>query len=185
MKLKFIIISILFLGVSCAKKTDPFLITPQSIGELTNKSRVSDLESIYVNDSIVKQIAGDGFAENNDKIKILDKKGNDLLRLEAKAQFDSIATITSVRIMNAKYKTDKGIGLTSTFGEISKNYKISKITNTLSSVIVNLDEINAFVVIDKKELPTEFMFDTDTNIEASQIPNEAKLKYFWLDWTSF
>ncbi len=185
MKLTFAILSVLTLVLSCTPKKDPFLITPQSIGDLTNTSEVKDLETIYVKDSIVKYISGDEFTGTTNEIKILDKQGNHLLRLEPEQQFDTTATIVSIRIMDARFKTDKGIGVASTFGDIAKNYKISKITNTLSSVIVNLDEINAFVIIDKKELPSELHFDTDTKIEASQIPDTATIKYFWLDWNLF
>ena len=37
-------------------------------------------------------------------------------------------------------------------------------------------------IIDKKDLPAELRFDMSLNIEASQIPDEAKIKYIMLYW---
>ena len=45
-----LIISILFF--SCAKEQDPFLISKQNIGSLTDSTQVKDLKVVFSNDSI-------------------------------------------------------------------------------------------------------------------------------------
>lgn len=168
--------------LSCEKKVNPFEIAPDHIGSLTSSSTVQELETIFANDSIVKHIAGDEFIGNSNEIEIYDKQGNQLLILEATQEFDSTATIKSVRVVDPRFKTANGFGASSTFKDLQSNYKVSKITNTLSVAMVNIDELNAYVAINKKELPKEFLFDTKTQIEAVHIPDSAKIKYFWLDW---
>ncbi|WP_010522043.1 hypothetical protein [Aquimarina agarivorans] len=167
---------------SCQKKTNPFEIGMDHIGELTKTSTVKDLDKIYENDSVVKHIAGDEFVGNANEIEIYDKQGKQLLILEASQEFDSTATIKSIRVIDPRFKTAKGFGSVSTFKDLKDNYTISKITNTLSTVLVDINEINAYVAIDKKELPNQIQFDTKTKIEAVNIPDDAKIKYFWLNW---
>ncbi len=167
---------------SCQKKVNPFEIGIDHVGELTKTSTVKDLDKIYAMDSIVKHIAGDEFVVNANEIEIYDKQGKQLLILEATQEFDSTATIKSIRVIDPRFKTVKGFNTLSTFKELKDNYTISKITNTLSSVLVDINEINAYVAIDKKELPNQVQFDTKTKIEAVNIPDTAKIKYFWLSW---
>lgn len=186
MKFKHSQLAILIMAVitliSCSKKVDPFLIGKDHVGLLTKISTIKDLKSIYANDSIVKHIAGDEFIGNSNEIEIYDKQGNQLLILEASQEFDSTATIKSVRIIDPRYKTLKGFGSSSTFKDLKDNYSISKITNTLSTAVINVNEIDAFIAINKKELPSDLQFNTNVKIEAVQIPDSAKIKYFWLDW---
>ncbi|MEO0337306.1 MAG: hypothetical protein AAF202_13000, partial [Pseudomonadota bacterium] len=113
--------------LSCKKKVNPFEIAPDHIGHLTSNSTVKELETIFANDSIVKHIAGDEFIGNSNEIEIYDKKGNQLLILEATQEFDSTATIKSVRVIDPRYKTTTGFGASSTFKDLQDNYKISKI----------------------------------------------------------
>lgn len=167
---------------SCQKKADPFLVTPNSVGELTKTSTVKDLETIFANDSIVMFKDRTDFTGNPDEIEIFDKKGNQLLLLKIKEQMDSTATFKSIQLIDPRYKTDKGFSVSSTFKDLQDSYKISKITNTLSVAMITIPEINAYIAINKKELADSLLFDTNSKIEATQIPDTAKIKYFWLDW---
>ena len=183
--MKKIHLSIITLGIllfSCEKKTNQFEVAPDHIGSLTTTSTVQELETIFANDSIVKHAAGDEYIGNANEIEIYDKEGNKLLILEATEESNPTATIKSIRVVDPRYKTDKGFGASSTFKDLQTNYSVSKITNTLSVAMVTIDEINAYVAINKNQLPKEFLLDPKTKIEASQIPDSAKIKYFWLDW---
>ncbi|MGR7812237.1 hypothetical protein [Lacinutrix undariae] len=167
---------------SCNKTQDPFLIGKQNIGMLTDSTQVKDLEVIFSNDSIVKTINGDEFTGNFSDINIFDKNGNALLKLSPKQALDSTSTIESVQIIDNRYKTEKLITAVSTFKDIQTNYKISRINNLINSIVVSVDELNASFTIDKKELPANLRFNMDINIEASQIPDTAKIKYFFIYW---
>lgn len=167
---------------SCAKKQDPFLVEKHNIGNLTDSTQIKDLESIFINDSIVKLVGGDEFTGNINNIDIYDKSGNHLLILTPNEALDSTAVVDNIRIMDSRFKTAKNITTLSTFKDINEAYKINRIDNLINSINVNVNEINAYFTIDKKELPANLRFDMKLTIESTQIPDDAKIKYFMVNW---
>ena len=167
---------------SCKKEIDPFLISKQNIGLLNDSTQVKDIEAAFINDSIVKYVAGDEFTGNINDITIYDKAGNQLLILTPSQSLDSTSTIKNIIVVDNRYKTSKGLAPNSTFKAIKDNYKISSIQNSLRNIIVSINDINAYFTIDKEELPASMRFDMDLKIEAIQIPDEAKIKNFYLYW---
>ncbi len=182
MKNIFLIILLISLLISCKKEQDPFQITKHNIGFLTDSTQVKDLGVVFAKDSISKFIGGDEFTGNINNIEVFEKNGTILLTLTPSEALDSTAVISSVRIMDSRFKTDKNISLLSTFKVINDNYKISKIDNLINSIVVSVNELNATFTIDKKELPANLRFDMNLKIDAVQIPDDAKIKYFMLHW---
>ena len=180
-----IILAILSLA-SCTteKKQDPFQVSKHHIGLLTDSTEVKDLKQAFPNDSIVTSIKGDEFTGQNNDIEILDSTGKKLLILTPSQALDSTAVIESIQIVDSQFKTDQNISTLSTFSDIKSTYKISSISTLINSIVVSVDEINAAFTIDKKELPANLRFDMDLKIEAVQIPDNAKIKYFMLYWKS-
>jgi len=174
----------LLLIVSCAKDTapNPFLIKKHHIGLLTDSTQVKELDAIFSNDSVVRYIAGDEFTGAVNTIEIFEKGGKKLLDLSPKEALDSTSVISSVRIFDERYKTEKNISKLSTFKDIKEAYKISKIDNLINSIMVSMNDINASFTIDKKELPGSLRFDMNATIDAIQIPEKAKIKFFMLHW---
>lgn len=179
-----IIIPLTILFSSCSKTQNPYEISKQHIGLLTDSTQVKDLESIYPNDSIVKFIAGDEFIGNVNNIDIFDKEGKQLLSLTPKFTLDSTSVISNVRILDERFKTEKNISTISTFKDIQSHYKITRISNLINSVVVAVDDINASFTIDKKELPANLRFDMDLKFETTHIPDNAKVKYFFVNWNN-
>jgi hypothetical protein len=175
-------IIVLTLLSACKKEANPFLISKQSIGLLTDSTQVKDIEAIYNNDSIVKRYNGNEFTGGINDIEVYDEYGNTLLILSPKQGLDSTSTISTIKVVDLRFKTKKGLNPGSTFGDIRKNYAISSIQNTLRNVVVFVNDINGFFTIDKKELPAELRFDMNKQIEAINIPDSAKLKYFMIGW---
>lgn len=167
---------------SCGENQDPFLIQKHNIGSLTDSTQVKDLKSIFEKDSVANYDGTDEFTRNFNNIEIFDKDGKALLSLSPERKGDSTAVVTSVRILDARYKTEKGISTASSFKEIEDAYTISKIDNLINSIVISVKEIDASFTIDKKELPSNLRFDRSIAIEASQIPNNAKVKYFFVHW---
>jgi hypothetical protein len=163
-------------------KTDPFLVAKRQIGLLTDSTQVKDLKIIYENDSISSFKTDKRFTGMTRDIHILNKAGEHLLTLSPRSSIDSTATINTVRIEDPRFVTKKGVGLNSTFGQIAEHYKINKIDNLLKTVVVSVNELNASFTIDKEELPANMRFDMNLSIDALQIPDEAKIKYFMLHW---
>ncbi|TYA59674.1 hypothetical protein [Formosa maritima] len=174
------ILTLLF--ISCNKEQDPFQISKQHIGLLTDSTQVKDLKAVFDNDSVVVRLHDNEFTFNRTDIDIFDKTGKLLLTLTPKTVKDSTSTIETVKVLDSRFKTDKGLNTKSTFRDINNNYKISSIQNTLKNVVVFINDINAFITIDKKELPAELQFDMNAKIEAIQIPEKAKIKYFMIGW---
>lgn len=178
--LSLVCISAILIG--CNKKQDPFQISKQHVGLLTDSTQVKDLKNIYQNDSIVKFIGGDEFTGNINDIEIYDKGGNKLIILTPRQALDSTSYIKDIQIIDSRFKTDKNISTLSTFKDIIDSYKISRISNSINSVIVAINEINASFIIDKKELPESLRYDMDLKIEPTHIPDTAKIKYFFINW---
>jgi hypothetical protein len=178
----FILLAIIF--TSCKKEQNPFEIGKQHIGLLTDSTQVRELKNIYANDSIVRFISGDEFTGNINNIEIYEKGGKKLLTLTPKQALDSTSTIGSVRILDERYKTENDISIASTFKVINSNYKISRISNLINSIVIAVDEINSNFTIDKNELPANLRFDMNLKFEPTHIPDDAKLKYFFVNWNN-
>ena len=177
---KFSLLSLVFLLlISCGNDDSPYLIDNTRVGPLTKEIKISQLDSIFKNDSIVRNTSSD---RQSSDIEIFDRDGTPLLVLEPIQQFDSTSTVGYIQVLDPRFATAKGLSNTSTFGDVVKHYSISRIENMLNSAVVFIDELNLYLTIDKKELPSSLRFDTDTRITASQIPDNAKIKYFMISW---
>lgn len=168
---------------SCTSdEENPFLITSTQVGPLKKEIKINQLDSIFKEDSIVRQTSGSQDFKSTDEIKIFSTDGEALMSLEPLQEFDSTSTIGYIRILDPRFETKNGLNIKSTFKDIVENYNISRIENTINSAVVFLDEINAYITIDKSQLPTDLRYDTDSKIMASQIPDDATIKYFMIYW---
>jgi len=121
------ITALILSAIACNKKTDPFEIGVDYIGNLKKTSTVGEIDQIFANDSVVKRIAGDEFIGTSNEINVYEKGGKHLLILEATEEFDTTATINSIQVIDTRFKTTKGLSASSTFKDIKDNYTISKI----------------------------------------------------------
>lgn len=167
---------------ACGRDSDPYIIESNRVGPLTKEVRINQLDSLFSNDSIVRNTSGNRFLNATNDIEIYDRDGSPLLILEPVQQFDSTSTIGYIQVLDPRFETAKGLNTESTFGEVVENYSISRIENTLNSAVVFIDELNMYLTIDKKDLPSSLRYDTDTRITSSQIPDDAKIKYFMISW---
>lgn len=176
------ILIILFITVQCQKESNPFLIEKGKVGKLLKETTVRELDSVYASDSIVKTSGeGDYLYASKDRYLIYEKGGKHLLTLTPVRPHDSTATIANIRIIDPRYKTKEGISINSDFKAINTLYAISKITATLTNVLVFVDEIDAYFTIDRKALPVALQRPGVTP-EAEQIPDDTPVKYFMIGW---
>jgi hypothetical protein len=159
-----------------------FLVSKNNIGLLTDTTQVKDLKMVFPNDSIVNYKGDETFKIPMNLIEVYEENGNLLLTLTPNKISDSTATITNIRIGDSRYKTEKGISTLSRFQDLQEAYKISKIDNLINTLVISVNEINAQFSIDKTELPANLRYDMNANFEASQIPDNAKIKYFFINW---
>ncbi len=167
--------------ISCDSDSE-YKIQTTSVGNLTNDTPVNELKTIFKNDSVVDGNSGERIQNSGGAIEIYEKKsGKQLLSLVPNTSAPD-SKIRNVQIFDPRYETPEGISLNSTFGDINNAYKISKIETLISSVVVFVDDINAYFTIDKKDLPSTLQFDYSAKIEAHQIPDGANIKYFMIGW---
>ena len=169
----------LLILISCGEKDTTFLITQERVGKLDKISLVRDLELIYADDSIVKDTMYSRIGTGTRKIKVFEKGGKHLLTLTPSR--DSIPTVENIQIMDERFISEGGIGLSSTFKDIQEQYTIKKIVTALNNVVIFVNETNMYFTIAKDQLPANLRYST-TNIEAVHIPEEAKIKYLMVGW---
>jgi len=170
---------LLIICSSCTHKVSETLIAKNQLGLITPETKISELSSILVSDSI-PELNEDNDLLPDSVIDVYNETGELSLIIEPDYLSDSLVTIDEIRILDSKYKTKKGLSIDSNFKMIYENYKIDNIQNSINNVILSIHDLGAYIVIDKKHLPSEIRFDTEVKIEANQIPNEAPIRYFWL-----
>ncbi len=169
------------LSIQCEKEKDTtFLITNTSIGKLDRLSLVRDLGIIYEQDSIVKDTMKLSLGFGARKINVFEKGGNHLLTLTPSS--DSIPKVENVRINDARYKTEKGISLNSTFKDIKEKYTIKKIVTSINNIVILVKDSDIYFTIDKSELPDSLRYVSSPSIDAVQVPDDAKIKYLMVGW---
>ena len=169
--------------ISCNNNDLNFKIEKGVVGRINIETKIEQLDYIFANDSIVKRIGeGDYVFSSSDKYLIFDKKKNHLLTIMPKQQHDPEETIETVQIFSKNFKTAKGINIESSFIDISQNHKISNIQNTINNVIVFVDEIDAYFIIDKKNMDFKFQNETNRKIEIKDIPPKSKVKRLMIGW---
>jgi len=173
---------VIFLFVQCAKERNPFLISNKAVGDLTIGMKIKQVDSIFAMDSIVRLSPRQNQSSPFGELEIYEKSGKKLLLISPENNYDPDALIENFQFFDDRYKTVKGLNINSTFKDIKENYEIANIETTLSTVLIFLKDSDLFINIDKKELPENFRYNPNLVIDVTNIPNEAKIKYFMLSW---
>lgn len=176
------IVFVSFLFIECKEEKNPFLISNDSVGLLTRGMTIKKIDSVFVRDSIVKLYTQNNELPTQGEVEIFEKNGTKLLSISPITNNDPDALISNFQFFDPRYKTDKGLNLSSTFKDIKTNYKISNIETTISTVVLFLEDSDLFINIDKKELPENLRYNPNLEIDITNIPDNAKIKYFMLSW---
>ena len=177
-----VIISVTLLFIECKEEINPFLISNDSVGTLTRGMTIKEIDSTFAKDSIVKLYAQNEELPTQGEVEIYEKNGTKLVSISPVTNNDPDALISNFQFFDPRYKTDKGLNLSSTFKDIKANYKILNIETTISTVVIFLEDNDLFINIDKNELPENFRYNPNLVIDITNIPDEAKIKYFMLSW---
>lgn len=169
-----LLIFVSLLLIQCKEETN-YTLGKEQVGKITNTTQIQELESIFKNDSLVAHLSEDNVAESSyDEYLVYNKEGDHLLTIIPKVEQDSSSTIDNIQIFDRNYKTVKGLSIKSKFSDIVANYTVNKVQSTFSTAILFVDELNATITIDKKELGIKD-FGTQ-KIDLDQIPDLAKIK---------
>lgn len=168
------VISIIF--IQC--ENNKYDISKGKIGDLSTVTTIQELDKIFENDSIVKVLSegtkGSNYFQEDDKYLIYEKGGKHLLTIVPKEQLDSLSTIKSIEVFDARFKTASGLNINSSFQEINANNTISKVESSFLSATLFIDDLNATISLDKEDLGLKDFSTQKVTIE--QIPDLAKIK---------
>jgi len=170
-------ISVLF---ACQSTNDEHLITSSSVGLISNDTRVNEIADLYPDDSLRTINLDNKLADINKKYELYSADGDPLLVLEPTGTADT-SKIAQVEVISPLFKTRKGLHTDSNFKKVYDNYEISSIQRTLVNVIINLKKEGIFLAIDNESLPDDIQYDDDAMVKATQIPDDAAIKYFWVN----
>ena len=76
-------------------------------------------------------------------------------------------------VLNALYRTDKGIHCRSTSGELRKAYKIMRVEPDKTQIIVVVDEVRADFSIAKSKLLPGWWNEKTKSVDLSRVPDTA------------
>lgn len=175
MKKLLLLICIVSLTMIQCKEETNYTLGKEQVGKITSSTQIKELNSIFENDSIVSHLGEDNLAESSyDEYLVYNKQGDHLLTIIPKTEQDSSSTIENIQIFDKNYKTIKGLSIKGVFRDIADNYTVNKVQSTFSTAVLFVDELNATITIDKKELGVKD-FGTQ-KIKLEQIPDLAKIK---------
>ena len=178
---KYLLITLTIISAGCS--TNEYKIEKGKVGKLNKEIKVQQLDSIFRNDSIVKRIGeGDYMFSGDDKYLIFDTNKNHLLTITPRNQHDKSETIETIEIVSDLYKTNKGVNTKSNFEMIEKNHNINSIQNTINNLIIYVDDIDAYFIIDKQNLPIDLRLGTEKTIKTINIPTDSKIKRSMIGW---
>ena len=167
-----------FLFTAC--NNNSLLIDSSSVGPLKQSTFIYELPELFAGDSLAaRRNQGDSLVG---EVEIYDAKGNMRMIVFPKDERDPKSTLSYLRIIDPKFTSKDGLGPSSTFGQFKNTHQVAGIDNAINAVVISFEDTPWYITIDKKELPENIRYDYASKIEVAQIPEEAKIKYFFYSW---
>ena len=173
------------LTISCANKpadNADFLVTENSVGIFKKEITVKDVLDIVPKTQIKKMVDKDDYENSYDDYQYFDKNKTHLLTLTPTTQDDTQSKINRILILDKRFKTNKNIGLGSTYSDLKSNYKITAIAPDLEHIVLTVGELNAWFSINKNQLLDNWWDENKKQIDSSKIPDTATFDTFVIWW---
>lgn len=68
------------------------------------------------------------------------------------------------------------------FKDIKNQYTINRIENSISSIVLFIDEAHLYIALDKSFLPEQYRWDLSRSIAIEDIPDQTVIKHFMIGW---
>ena len=170
---RIVFIGVLMAIISSCSSNKEFEITEDSIGLISKTTLLSEIETLYAQDSVVV----DGSSNSIEKIEVY-RDQNLLFSLSPKTE--NPEQIGTVKVEDARFKIKgSGISLSSTFQEIQSEMEIDKIIPTAMSASIFVKNSPFLFAIDKSNLPESIKYGFDP-IEKTQVTESTPIKYFFI-----
>ena len=182
---KTLILFISTLLFSCSygqKSTDDFLVTDTNVGIFYEGMTVNDVLKLVMDNQIKKVVDFDDYENPYDDYQYFDSNKNHLLILTPEYQDDKKSKINRILIKDERYKTNKNIGLSSTYADLKEHYQITDYSPDLEQIVLTIDELNAWFSISKSQLSENWWNDNTKTIDISKIPDNATFDSFVIWW---
>ena len=169
---------------SVNKPTDKadFLVTENNVGVFKKGMSVKDVLDIIPKVQINKVVDKDDYENSYDDYQYFDTNKTHLLTLTPTIQDDIQSKINRILILDNRFKTNKNIGLGSTYADLKNNYKITDIEPDLEHIVLTIGELNAWFSINKKQLLDNWWDENKKQIDVSKIPDTATFDTFVIWW---
>lgn len=178
MKRLFLVTSLSLILSACSDNS--YLIDDLSVGALRQTTHLYELPQLFKGDSLAaRRSSGDSLIG---EVEIYSPQGEVRMIVFPSDENDPKSTLSYLRLIDPNYLTKDGLGASSTFGAFKNKYTVQGIDNAINAVVVSFKDVPWYITIDKKELPENVRYDYASKIELAQIPDEAKIKYFFYSW---
>ncbi len=164
---------VIFLLFQCTEEDT--VIKKKQLGKISNGTTIEELDRMFKNDSVQKLPEGESLVR---EYTVFDVSGAPALVFVTRVENDSLKALEHVKIYSPAYTTEKGISTASSFEDIRGQYSIDDIEPSFSSAILFIDELNATISLNKKDLNID-EFDM-RDIREDQIPDQASVLYMTL-----
>lgn len=164
-------------------KFNNFLVSTSAVGPIVKGMTVQDVMK-FIPENQIKKILGDGEFADDDFVdyEIYDATGIHVLTITPKNGSIHNDQIERVLILDKRFMTELDVGLGSKYGTIIKNYPAVEASPDISSIIFILDEISAWMSIDKKQLSDNWWDKENNRINNNGIPLDSKIRSFVIWW---
>lgn len=173
-KIVFVLLLAAF-AMSCGTDKMSKTIEKNHLGDINKDTSLEELDLLFKGDSIEKFPEGEEIVR---EFRVFDAQGKPSLVILPFVENDTVKGIELIKIYDASYTTEKGISTASTFKEIADQYSISKIEPAFTAAVLFIDELNATISLNKKDLNLD-EFDMRPIVQE-QIPDLARVNYITL-----
>ena len=172
---RIVFIGVLMAIISSCSSNKEFEITEDSIGLISKTTLLSEIETLYAQDSVVVN----GSSNSIEKIEVYQ---NQSLLFSLSPKTENPEQIGTVKVEDPRFKIKgSGISLSSTFQEIQSEMEIDKIIPTAMSASIFVKNSPFLFAIDKSNLPESIKYGFDP-IEKTQVTESTPIKYFFISW---
>ena len=160
-----------------------FLITPDAVGPIKKGMTVKEVMDFLPKNQIKKVIGYGEFGDPEyDDFEIYDGLGNHLLTITPYGKADLTREINRVLVLDDRFRTGSNIGLGSNYKDIKKAYPNLNASPDMDVVVLALDELNAWISINKKLLPSDWWDNENKQVLLNKIPLDANTNIFVIWW---
>ncbi len=169
-----IILSLFAVILHSCGPSNEMLMSESQLGQLQSTDSIQNAATVFSTDSVAYERISTGELVG---ITIFNKEQK--RRLQLKANLDQ--RIEVVQVFDSLYKTQKGIGVGKTVGDLKKVYTIDQVVPSIRSISIYVKESPLLFLFDRSELPESLKYNFDP-IDPVQLPAEAVINQVIISW---